>query len=298
MAGVRERLREFGYRRLGLSVLVVVFLALFAFFLRQLALFPIIGWSENAFGLAPPDVDLTAHRLHDMGITLLFWTAAIGLLAQLRRPQKNAGGQLMALIPWIALLVAFALTSFWDPVMIVGIFGTVTLLATIVHPSGRDLLRSFRGSRVSTVLLVLVILAAIPLGAYAMTQVGLQTGAIEPAHDHAGAGHGEEVHQDHVDAGHFAIMVAVGLTVIGTGLLASLRPDGWWVPAWVAGLIPIAIGVLSIVYPDAASTVGSMWAVAAILWGLVFIGVAEYTQPSDAPTLLGSRGSGSPPEPT
>lgn len=290
MADVQTRLAEFGYRRLMLSLLVVAFFVLFAFMLRQLALFPIIGWSENAFGLAPAGADITSHRLHDMGITLLFWTAGVGLLSQLRNPLDYATAQLMALVPWIAFLVAFAVTNFWNPVMIVGIFGGVTLLATIVHPSGRDLLSSFSGARVSWVLVALVLIAAVPLLAYAGTQMGLQTGAIEPAHDHAEAGHGEEVHQEHIDAGHFAIMVALSLTVIGVGLLASVRPDGWWVAAWMAGLLPILVGLLSVAYPDAASTVEPLWAGAAILWGLVFIVVAEYTQPDGAPTLLGRQG--------
>lgn len=290
MADIQDRLAEYGYRRIGLSLLVVAFFALFAFFLRQLALFPVIGWSANAFGLAPPDADLTPHRLHDMGITLLFWTAGVGLLAQLRNPRKHAAGQLMALVPWIAFLVAFGITKFWDPVMIVGIFGGVSLLATIVHPSGRDLLSSFSSSRVNRVLLVLVVIAAIPLLAYAGNQMGLQTGAIEPAHDHEGAGHDEEAHQEHIDAGHFAIMVAMSLTIIGVGLLASLRPDGWWVSAWMAGLLPILFGLLSVVYPEAASTVEPLWGFAAVLWGLAFIAVAEYTQSPDAPTLLRERG--------
>lgn len=286
MTDLRTRLSEFGWRRIALTIVVVIYFGVFAAMLRQLGAYPIFGWFENALGLFG-DHKVAPHRLHDFALSLIFWTAGIGLLAQLRSPRKNAAGQVMALIPWVGLLIAFALTSYWDPLPIVAVFGGLTVLATILHPSGRELFASFRVSRLNRVLLALAIVAAVPLLAFASTQVGLQTGAIEPSHDHGGASHDhDEVHQEHIDAGHFTIMVAISLIVIGLALLASFRPDGWWVTAWMAGLVPIFIGLVSIVYSDAASSVDLLWAVGAVLWGFGFVIAGEMTQDEEAPTLL------------
>jgi hypothetical protein len=86
-------------------------------------------------------------------------------------------------------------------------------------------------------------------------------------------------------------MAAFSFTVIGTGLLASLRPDGWWLPAWVAGLLPVLLGVASVIYPDASSSLGVVWAVAAITWGVAFVATAALTKDPDLPTLLRFRGA-------
>src|SRR5688572_8651113 len=55
------------------------------------------------------------HRVHDLTFSFLFATAVVGMLAQLRRPSENVAGQLMALIPWVALGLAFAPTKHWIP---------------------------------------------------------------------------------------------------------------------------------------------------------------------------------------
>lgn len=292
MAAVRERLSKYGWRRIAFSLVVVVFMGLVAFLMRQLLVYPVAGWFENALGLFG-DHKIAPHRVHDFAFSLIFWTGIVGMLAQLRSPGKNAGGLVMALVPWAALLTSFALTDFWQPLPFVAVFGGVTVLAAVLHPSGRDLFNSFEVARLNKALLVLVIIAAVPLFAYAATNVGLQTGAIEPTHeqhDHdSGAATQEEIHQEHVDAGHYALIVAISLIVIGLGIIAAFQPDGWWVAAWMAGLVTVFIGLVSVVYPDAASSAELLWALGAVLWGVVFIATAEYTQDSDVPSFLGAR---------
>ncbi|MGH2658019.1 MAG: hypothetical protein ACRDIZ_15215, partial [Actinomycetota bacterium] len=54
-----------------------------------------------------------SRSIHDLTYGFLFTTAVVGLLAQLLRPSKNVAGMLMALIPWIGLLLAAALAT--DP---------------------------------------------------------------------------------------------------------------------------------------------------------------------------------------
>jgi len=200
------------------------------------------------------------HRIHDLTFSILIGTAVVGMLAQLRTPSENVAGQLMALIPWGALGLASALTN--TPVRFAPfpVLAALTLLATILHPTRRDLFSSFTVSRVNRVMLALVIIAAVPLLALASTNIGLQ----------------RTVTNDHAALGHYGFMAAFSFTVIGVGLLASLRPDGWWLSAWIAGFLPALLGLASMVFPDVDSSLGLAWGLAAIAWGVVFVAAAEF----------------------
>lgn len=202
------------------------------------------------------------HRIHDLTYSFLFGTAAVGMVAQCRQPSKNVAGMLMALIPWAGFVLASALVtnllSLLQPPF-VPMFGALTLLAIMLHPAGHDLFGSFRVSRVNRVLLVLVAIASISLLAFAAINIGLQRAYAD----------------DHAAMGHYMYMVAFSFTVIGVGFLASLQLDGWRLAAWVAGLLPILLGVASLVFPSVSSGLGPVWALLAIAWGIAFVAVAE-----------------------
>jgi cytochrome c oxidase subunit 2 len=215
------------------------------------------------------------HRIHDLTYGFLFTTAIVGLLAQIRRPSNNVAGMLMALIPWVGLLLAAVLSTEAGVIrsaerMLVGMG---TIIAAALHPARPDFFRSFRFSRINWVMLGLVVIAAVPLLAFASTNIGLQG----------------TVTNEHAGMGHYGFMAAAAFTVIGVGLLASLRPDGWRLTAWVAGLLPALLGLASVVYPDVDSSLGLVWALAAIAWGVVFVAAAELTRDADGLTLLGSQ---------
>ena len=100
------------------------------------------------------------HRTHDLAFGFLFLPGVVGIFAQFRRPSKNVAGQLMAVIPSAALLPTLVLTVVltnnttvlqppWVTVM------TSALIATTLHPGGRDLFRSFSDGRTSWVMLAL-----------------------------------------------------------------------------------------------------------------------------------------------
>lgn len=199
------------------------------------------------------------HRVHDLTFSFLLGTAIVGLLAQLRAPLRNVAGQLMALIPFVSLTLIVAVTNtavLSIPWMVVGAF---TLLATTLHPAGRGLLKSFNLSRVDRAMLGLLAIAAIPLLAWAATNIGLQRSAAD----------------DHAALGHYGFLAAFSLTVIGVGLLASLRLDGWRLAAWVAGVLLALAGLASLVFADVASSLETVWALAAIAWGISFVAAAE-----------------------
>lgn len=206
------------------------------------------------------------HRTHDLTFGFIFVPAVVGMLAQLRRPSKNVAGQLMALIPSVGLVLTLVLTfvltnntTVLQPPWVT--VGLAALIANVLHPTWRDFFRSFSVARINRVMLALVIIAAVPLLVFASTNIGLQG----------------TVPDDHARTGHYGFMAAFGFTVIGVGLLASLRPDGWRLTAWVAGLLPALLGLASVVYPDATSSLGLVWALAAIAWGVGFVAAAELT---------------------
>jgi hypothetical protein len=260
------------------------------------------GWRNQIFlvstwfggwGFLPEPFHAVPHRLHEFAFALMLWPLVVGLLAQLRSPRRHLAGMLMAVGAMVAVLLAIAATGFTDPIMVVVFLGTPTLLAALVHPAGRELIASIEVQQVNRVLLVLVVIAAIPLLAFAVNQVGLQTGAIQPAHDQAGAGHGEEVHEEHLEVGHFMLTTAFVFALLLTGLIATFQQPGWWLAAWVAGLMAVVYALAALLVPQAASNTGLVWGLAMIAWGVVFIAAAEYTQDGAAPSLLRRR-TGSP----
>jgi hypothetical protein len=216
------------------------------------------------------------HRVHDLTFGFVFVPAIAGMLAQLRRPSTNVAGMLMALAPWIGLLLAAVLST--SPLVILSAQSLLpaVLIASsaVLHPTGREFFRSFRRSRVNWLMLGLVVVAAVPLLVFASSNIGLQA----------------TVADDHAGMGHYGFMAAFGFTVVAVGGLAGLRPDGWRLTAWVAGLLPALLGLTSLVYPDVPSSLSLGWALAAITWGVLFVAAAELTKAADGSTLLGARG--------
>ena len=262
MASLRASLSEFGWRRLVFSLVVLVTLGLFGFvgvvLLQPDLIIGLLG--REMAGHISQHFRSPHHRIHDLTFSFLVGTALVGMLVQLRSPSKNVAGQLMSLIPWVVLVLVFALTNTWVFAPL-PIFAGLTLLATILHPAGRDLFGSLSVSRVNRVMLALVIIAAVPLFSFASTNIGLQ----------------RAVTDEHAALGHYAFMAAFSFTVVGVGLLATLRPDGWRVTAWVAGFLPALLGLASVVFPDVGSSLGLVWTLAAIAWGVVFVAAAELT---------------------
>lgn len=208
-----------------------------------------------------------SHRAHDVTYGFLFMTGVVGVVAQLRRPRQNLAGMLMALIPSAALLLTAALAGDFNVVERnpLRYAAWMTVVAALVHPAGRAFFRSFSVSRANWAMVALVGVAAAPLLALASTNIGLQRTADD----------------GHAGMGHYAFVAAFSFAVIAVGLLASLRPAGWRLTAWVGGLLPALLAVTSILYPDTASSLGRVWSLAALAWGVLFVAVAERTNAAD-----------------
>lgn len=269
---------ELGWRRIAFTIVVliplVLYLGVFGFWRNQVLL--VTSWFGGVGLLEPVFYDV-AHRLHEFAAAMMLWPMVIGLAAQFRSPKRHVSGILMALWSVVSVLLAIALTGGWELTPIVAFLGVPTLVATLLHPAGRELLGAFSTGRLDTLTLALVVIAAIPLLAMAANQVGLQTGAIELAHDHAATGHDAEVHQAHLEHHHFMFVSAFIISALGVGLLTSFRPRGWRLSAWVAGAMVGVYGLAGILAPSAASNPGVLWNLGAIVWAVAFVVVAEQT---------------------
>jgi len=244
----------------------------------------------------------THNLVHELVFALIVGTAAAGLASQLWKPKENFAGQLVALTAWVAMIATAVLTNNWVPQPLFLIFGGLTLIATILHPAGLGLFNWFSVSRINRALLTLVVIAAVPLTVFAFTNIKLQiagsggTGFFHnPPAFHGGTTRttpvdvdsndmamdmdNEATHdQKHVSMDHYRNMAVLSFIVILIGVLASFRPRGWRLVAWVAGFLPILLGLASVVLPDAQSSLGIAWGVATIVWGTVFITIAELTK--------------------
>lgn len=231
----------------ALTAVVVVVFGVGFFGLTSLFL----GWFESRYGVAGPVTDLGYGALYGIILTM-------GLLVQLRSPERKIAGVQQAALVIPALLVASVMGSDFQSLMTVLVLVPTLAVLWFLHPSRGDLLR--RGGPFSPELLAIAVLASIPLIGYALT-MGRQ------ARDLPGPPH-------HVL--RLVTMAALAIAVVFTGLLASLQTRGWRIPAWSAGAAAVVFGLASVAFPDHPGAAGRGWGAVSIAGGVLFVGVAEW----------------------
>lgn len=231
----------------------------------------------NVIDLGMAHFGQASHRTHDIAYGALFSTLVVGIVAQLGRPERNVAAAVMAQIPFVGLLLAAALAGEMDRIVDFNPLRNAAAVGAVVpllHPAGRSFFRSFNLKRISWPMSTMVGVAAVPLITFASTNIKLQ----------------QSVTDIHRFMGHFGFMAAFSYTVIGVGILASLRPVGWRLSAWVAGLLVALLGLTSLLYPDATSSLDVAWALMSIGWGVAFIALAVRTRAPASPTEAEARG--------
>jgi hypothetical protein len=221
---------------------------------------PLFGWPSLVLGWFESG-DRLVHRVHDLAYGI--WAGilvAVGYLSQLRAPERRIAGFQQAALALVGQAVAATLSSDGSFLLFLLGFAVLTAVLGWLHPA-RD--QAVPRGRPSVPLLVLAIAAAVPLTMYALDMTELQrTGSSADTH---------------VAERHWSTMAAVALSIWLVAAQAALRTPGWRIPAWSAGIAAAVFGVASIVFPAYPGSVGTTWGLVALLGGVVFVALAEWT---------------------
>jgi len=273
-------------RRIAFYVFLVLFAVMHVAF--GLMAGAVVGWFAEEGAIS--------HRVHLIVFGWVFVLGFVGLVAHLRRPETKVSQMYQVLIA-LGLIVATTLIVDRLVEAVVISFLVLPLLLVALHPNRPNLLHP--PINVSRTLTALALVASIPLivDAFVQVRIGLDASRVAPeilesiddelseaeyerqfnAAARRATDSPEEAEQV-VHYGHWSAMGAFNLIIAGLALVAALRPPGWRLPAWCAGLSAVLFGAASIANQGDASALNGYWSVLAIAWGTGFILVAEATR--------------------
>jgi peptidoglycan/LPS O-acetylase OafA/YrhL len=216
-------------------------------------------------------IDQARNQVLDAGWGLVFGVIVpLGLLAQLRRPERRIAGIQQTAVVAVALAIAgVAGEEWWYLALAAGVTVVCAALFTL-HPARRTFLA--RGRRPEPVMLALAALAAAPALAYAWRMASAQRRDLPPA--------------DAVSNGlhHWTVMTVLALLVLLLVLLAGLRTSGWRIPAISASIAAGAWAISCLLASEsAAGSEGHTWAWAALAWALIALAAAVRPQTRERP---------------
>jgi len=213
----------------------------------------VIGWFAKPFGVFTPVSELSHGALAGIIIT-------VGLLAQLRSPERTIAGVQQAVLGILAFLITALIGGRQEPLQASLLFLAALALLVVLHPVRGEFFKP--GTGLAASLAAISVLGAIPVAIYAVNMLVQARQFVGPPH--------------HAD--RLAEMAATAIAIVLVGMLASLRTRGWRISAWSAGAATIVVGLASIVFPDAPGAVGRFWGTLAVGAGVLFVGLAEFAQ--------------------
>jgi peptidoglycan/LPS O-acetylase OafA/YrhL len=89
---------------------------------------------------------------------------------------------------------------------------------------------------------------------------------------------------EHVAFGHYEFMLFALVSIVLFGLLGALKPTGWRIPLYATGILALLFAASSLAFPGAEQgpSLGTVGAVAVVLWAIALIGVSEYVERGDS----------------
>jgi hypothetical protein len=231
----------------------------------RLRTFRIISWvlavSAIAFGLftAVFGVISEAQRIHAyhnvMVATLLLALSAPPAVAAALAPERSGPPLVHMAVLAVAGVITMALSLRLDVFTLPFVVLVPILFA--LRP-GRALLPEGRPGLGS---IVLVVLGAVPLVAYALSQAELQR--IDATSEHA-------------EFNHWVETSFTAAAILLLGLVAAFRPTAGRLTAWCAGGALAVLGGASLLLPGYASAMDTPWAWSALAGGVAFIAVNQW----------------------
>jgi hypothetical protein len=207
----------------------------------------------------------------DAGWGLVFGVILpIGLLAQLRRPERRIAGIQQTGMVGLALAVAAVLGAAWSYLALAAGIAAACAVLLALHPARPTFLA--RGRRLEPAMLALAAVGAAPALVYAWRMASAQRRDLPPA--------------DAVSNGlhHWTVMAALGLLVLLLVLLAALRTSGWRIPALSASIAAGGWAISCLLAPpSAAGSEGHAWAWGTLAWAVVALAAAVRPQRRERP---------------
>ena len=245
-------------RKPAFYLLTVAFVAFLLIALWEAMTMVVTAWLGE---YAVPD-----HRVHHImiGGTLAVFVATVAV--QLYRPTKRVGALQAALAFAVAAFVLTVIASGLAAAGEILVFLVPVVLIGLLHPSRAELVPRLDG--VDRRVLAVAGVGAIGFAALAVTEYLNHT----------------TLTNDHVVFGHYEFML-IGMATIGLfALLGALQPTGWRIPIYGAGALALIFAFGSLAFPGAeqGSSLGTVGAIAVILWAIALIGVSEYADRGDS----------------
>jgi hypothetical protein len=217
----------------------------------------------GAVDLLSPWILHEGTQVSDVGYgTLAGLVIPIGLLTQMRRPERHVAGLQQVALAALAYLIAGAITGQRPLVLTGALVAAAATTVAALRPDRRGLLR--RPQRPSLPLLALTVAAAAPGSQYALHMAFNQRDGVLPADAHLGLG-------------HWAALSAAALAALLAALLASFRTPGFAISGFTAAAAVFVWGITCLLYPDSAGALGPTWAGLAVGWALAFAAATLHT---------------------
>jgi hypothetical protein len=213
------------------------------------------GLFTIVFGILIPAQEI--HAIHNAVVgSLLLVLSAPPVIQVARFPERPLRPLVVLAAVAVAGLATMAMSLTLDPFTLpfVVLIGALWLLVpdrTGAVPPGRP----------SLIMLAAVVLGAIPLVMYALGQAELQR---------------TDVTTEHAAFFHWVETSFYAIAILLLGFLAALRPDGFRLASWMAGLALAILGGASVVLGQHASALPEPFGWAALVAGLAFVAIGEW----------------------
>lgn len=213
--------------------------------------------------------NIALHRTHFMAIGILAWGIVLSMLLQLRKPERRVAPMLLVVGAAIGGTIVFGLSGTLSEWLIEEILAVAIPVSLVVflHPSRYEL---FTRPHFEQPLAWMAVLAAASWLVYIVDNAWTQftNAAGDP----------------HAEMEHWGIAALMGIVLSVAAFLGASDKTGWRFTGWYAALGSVIFGVHSLVFPGLASALPAIWAVAAILWGIVFAAMIVQKSRTDATT--------------